>query len=287
MSNLLDFHNAIHLNDGVAPLDFSFNLTDQMIFPLNAVFGMRVNFISLSDRIPNIYDAGGFYNWNNRRLQVSTDTVAPVTIQLQRGLYGTVETIAAAINDAINTSLGWWLVPTDPGLSMTANTVTDVVRVDIDSTKLNPAFGTSFRIDFRFASTTGYLAKTLGFSDATAYLVGAPLATSTFFSNQEVRLDTQGTKAHIMCNLVDSRRENGLFTRKLATIDFAGKNTISDNLWPPAGVVSPIFPFSGRPITGVQISVRTYDDYPMLFMNGGISGSITFGLLGKGYPKLS
>lgn len=268
-------------------MDFSVSLSDALQLPGSGRKVFQVVQLELSDRIANIYDGKPYYNWDNRKFAVSTNLVPPVAFILRRGLYGMVEDIAAAINDDINTSLGWWLDPTKPGLAMTACTQTDTVIVTIDPTKLNPIYGTTFNLDFRRSTTGTDIAETLGFSQATALLTASGLLPIKYFSNEEVQLDTQGTKALICSTLVDGRRTNNTKSRILAVVDFAGKNTISDNVWPNGGVISPVMLFGSETIRDYRIWVTTYNGYPMLFMNGGISGSIIFGDIGRnGLPEL-
>jgi hypothetical protein len=190
MSNIIEFRYQLDPNTtphGVGTLDGSTNLAPPLQLPMTGMAKMQVNAITISDRIPNFFNANPYYIFNNTIFRVSTNTVGPYDVVIPRGLYNTVDQVAAAINNAISVNLHWWNVSTDPGLVFIANTISDVVIITINSTKLNPIYGNSFRLDMRKASSGTDAAITLGFSEATAYLVGIAGSTTEFISNQYVR----------------------------------------------------------------------------------------------------
>jgi len=240
---------------------------------------MQVCAITMSDRIPNIMNANPFYDWNNTLVRVYTNQAGTTRdIALPRGLYITPDIIGDAINAAITADLtaNWWTDPTDPGLIIEANQVTDQVNISINSTKLK-APHTIFNIDFRKSTTGTDLATTLGFSQGTALMTGVAGTTVLYTSNQEVRMDQQGTVVDVRSGLISNRRRNGEYVRTLAIIPFAGKLTASENVWPPAGQISPELVYEGsRTITGIQVEVKTSTGLPMLFMSGGIHIIIAF-----------
>jgi len=159
---------------------------------------------------------------------------------------------------------------------MVANAVTDTVLITIDTTKL-AAPHTSLTLDFRKTSTGTDLATTLGFSQGSALLVGPPGVVTVFASNQEVKMDTQGTTCDLQCSLISMRRRNNDFVRTLAIIPFAGKSTISDNVWPPAGQISPMLVYEGsKSIKYLKVEVKTMDGRPMLFMSGAVHVIMSF-----------
>lgn len=277
MANIIEFENSLQLPFGVGMLDGSMQLSIPLDFQTWGTVNMQVDGISLSDQIPNIYDAYPTYRWNNTIIQVSTNTLAPVLIQLPRGLYGTVDVIAAKINNAINTNLHWWATPTDPGLSIIADTVTSQIIVMIDSTKLNPLYGTSFRMNIQYAVCGTDMAYTLGFTQGAANFIGVAGTTVSFVCDDEPMLDTQGDVCDVICSLVHHRSRNNKEVKTLARVSFAGKNTLSNNIWPPGGQLSPMMVYSGpRVVKEISFRIQTRDGYPMLFMNGYINVVIAF-----------
>ena len=280
MSNIVEFYSRITAvsANGVAMLDGDMTLNTPLQLPQNSTPKLQVCAITISDRIPNIFNAYPFYDFNNTiaRVWTSSTVATPQDIVLPRGLYNTTDELADALNSAI-TSLGWYLIPAQPALSITANAVTDVVTVTIDSTKLVPGTHTWMALDLRKTSTGTDLATTLGFSQGTALMQSLPLLSTHWHSNQEVKMDTQGTTCDLQCSLISMRRRNSDFVRTLAIIPFAGKSTISDNIWPPAGQVSPLLVYEGsKTIKYLKVEVKTMQGAPMLFMSGGLHVIISF-----------
>lgn len=282
MSNIVEFRKDISDVDltstGVAPLNGEQVFAKPVELPMNGAARMQVCAITLSDSIPNIFNAAPYYNWNNTRLAVHTNVAGSTFfIQLTRGRYATVDQVAAAINQAIiDTHPTWYVNPLQPALAMDANVIINSVIISIDSTKM-AAPHTTLTLDLSKATTGTDLATTLGFSQATSVMTSAPGVTSRWTSDQIVRMDTQGTTCDVQCSLISSRRRNGTWVKTLALIPFAGKQTISDNVWPPAGQVSPIMIYDGgRVIPQINIEIKTMSGWPMLFMDGAIHVVLSF-----------
>lgn len=282
MSNIVEFRRDLADQDlgatGVAPLDGYQLLAKPLELPVGKVARMQVCAITLSDSIPNVYDARPYYQFNNTRLAVRTNVAgSQFTVNLTRGRYATVDQIAAAINQAIvDTHPAWYTNPNQPALSIDANVVINAVVVTIDSTKL-AAPHTQLTLDLSRATTYTDIADTLGFSQATSVMTSAPGVISRWSSNQIVKMDTQGTTCDVQCSLISSRRRNNLWVKTLALVPFAGKQTISDNVWPSAGQISPVIVYDGeRVMNQISISIKTMTGYPMLFMDGAIHVIISF-----------
>jgi hypothetical protein len=282
MANILEFRKDISDQDlgvtGVAPLDGEQILAKPLELPLNSKPKMQVCAITLSDRIPNIFNAAPYYNWNNTRLAVHTNVVGSLFyINLTRGRYAATDQIAAAINQAIvDSHPTWYTNPLQPALAIDANPVINAVIVTIDSTKM-AAPHTTLTLDLSKATSGTDLATTLGFSQATSVMTSAPGVISRWTSDQIVRMDTQGTTCDVQCSLISSRRRNGTWVKTLALIPFAGKTTISDNVWPTAGQISPIMIYDGGRVVGqVNIEIKTMTGNPMLFMDGAIHMVLSF-----------
>jgi hypothetical protein len=286
MSNILEYAGKIDVTTlgptGVAPLDGVVTFIAPMLLPQRKVPKMRVCSVTISDRIPNVYDARPYYDFNNTLLQVYTNNPGSLTtIQLERGLYLEASDIADAINATINSLIGgsWWTNPLDPGITIAANPVINRIIITLDSTKLK-APHTGVFLDLRKATTGTDLATTLGFSQAIA-LIGAgvlPLnPIESVASDQNVLVDAQGTECIIQSSLIAARRKNADFSRTLAIIPFAGKRTASDNVWPSGGLVSPEMVYEGtRTISAFDIQVKTDEGRPMLFMSGKLNVVVAF-----------
>jgi hypothetical protein len=281
MSNLVEFYKVLQPEEisayGVATLDGATNIAPPLQLPPTGSIKMQATAITISDRIPNFFNAAPYYSFDNTIIRVSTNTQAPYDIVLTRGLYSDVTQVAAAINAAITDNLMWWQTPSNPGLTMSANSIIDSITITIDSTKLNPAYGNSFRLDMRNTSTGTAIAYTLGFSETSANLVGLAGGVSIFNSDQQVHMDTQGVECDIQCSLIAMRRRNDTQVRTLAMVPFAGKNSASDNVWPSAGQISPQMVYEGsKQIKYMSVEVKTASGKPMLFMGGGLRIIISF-----------
>lgn len=276
MSNQIQLTNVI---ESFGPLDFDTKFVRPVNLPnanTSRNLYMQVNSVTISDRIPNVFDANPYYQFNNTRLRVKTNIEPWTTITLSPGLYYTADLIGDAINAAIN-SLGWWLSSTDPGLTFGSNSITDQVYILFRTGKLNPIHGTSLTLDLSRAGTDTDLAVTLGFSEATAEMAGSPLLNVSYTSNQVVKMDTQGSSCDIHSTLSSDTRRNDTLSSTLAVVPFAGKTTLSDNVWPAGGQISPTIVYTGnRSLTNVSINIKTMDNKPMLFMSGRVFISISF-----------
>lgn len=270
MANIIEVRNSITT---LGVLDTHIGMSSPLQLPINnAPVKMQVCSLTLSDRIPNIFDAAPFYQFNNTRLTAWTDLTPAVVIALPAGLYPDAEAIGIGI-DAALAVLGWWTNPLDPGVRLETNPITDTVTVEIISSKLVPAIGAVLTLDFRKTSTGTDLATTLGFSQAAALMAG----TGKYFSNQHVQLDTQGTTCDVQCSLVTSRRRNDVFVKTIALVTYAGKATQSDNVWPSSGQISPIMVYDGgRNIKSVELLLKTLEGRPMLFMSGAVHLVVSF-----------
>jgi len=233
---------------------------------------IRVSSVEISDRIPNVFNARALgVPLNNTTLRVGTDTQPYLNVTLEAGLYLTAAMINAAINAAIN-SLHWWLVPSDPGLTITENTIIDRFVVKIDSSKLAPAYGTQFKLDMRESTTGSTFYKLIGFSSTSELTLDGPYTSSVL-----PVMDTQGTTCIICCSIMPARLVNSNFQQYVATVSFAGKTTASDNLWPPGNVGNDEIVYPGsRTITQANTYVVTEDGLPMVFMNGRLIVELLF-----------
>lgn len=261
MSNAIETINEV---TSLAPLDYAYSLTTPLQLPVsNKPIKIVVNELTLSDRIPNVFNANPYYTFNNTLCEVRYFGVGPELVILPAGLYPDAEAIIDGINNAVN-ELGWWADPLDPGLTVETNTITDRITIYIDSNKLaNGHVG--FQLDLRKDTVGTDLATTLGFSEGAAFLG----TDGPHYSNQVARLDTQGTIADVQCSLVANRRRNNGFVRTVANVIFAGKTTTSDNIWPNGGQTSPLMIYDGpKQIINISYEIKTLRGRPMLFMSG-------------------
>lgn len=282
MSNYIYLQNSLNLDHGVGTLDFEVAFRSPKVFERSRQVTAQIVSLTLSDRIPNIFNATAITGYSNDIIRVNTNIMAPIFFTLPRGLYGNVETIADAILYGMK-FLDWWSNPDDPGFAMYANTITDTVVITLDSTKLKPAVGNQLTVDISRATTKAGLGETLGFSDAIAHMVSPVSGKIEFNSDIQVRLDTQGTKAYISVDFLSGASLNGITTDIICVVGFEGKNTISDNVWPPGGVVSPNIPYTGDEIRSARVKIRTEDKKKMVFMNGSIFIWIKFEDVGPRY----
>lgn len=240
--------------------------------PKDTTVKMRVSRVQISDRIPNVFDARPHgVNFNNRTLRVGTNLLPYTTIILESGLYLTSAMLMAAINAALN-SMGWWNIPNDPGFTISVNTVIDRFIIKINSTKLAPAVGTQFYMDLSEATTDSQLYRTLGFLPTTSFV-----ADGTYTSPNVPQMETQGTSCVVCCSLMPPRLVNESYQPYVADVDFAGKLTASDNIWPPGNVGNDMIIYSGsRTISQATFYVLTDAGTQMVFMHGRLKIELLF-----------
>lgn len=268
MSNTIKLHD--YLSD-TGVFDKTIYFTSPIQFPPGEI-KIRVSRVQISDRIPNIFDGRPFgQSFNNTLLRVGNNVDGWVTIQLETGLYMYAAMIEAAINAAIN-SLGWWADDKIPGFELMVNTVIDRFVIKIDSTKLSPLHGTQFWFDLAEATTNSKLYYTLGFKFNFTTLVDG-----TFTSPILPMMETQGTVCVVCCSLMPPRLVNTIFVPYVADVDFAGKTSSSDNVWPQGNVGNDMIIYTGqRSITQAQFYVLTDEGRPMVFMNGRLNIELLF-----------
>lgn len=268
--------NTIKLFDSLPGIGI-FNKTvvfrSPMQLPDEKVVKLRVSRVQVSDRIPNVFDARPYgIQFDNTRVRVATGVDPYQDIQLEPGLYLTGATLGAAINAAI-ASLGWWMNPADPGLIITENPVIDRFVITIIDTKLALGHGGPFHLDLRAATNNGSnLWHTLGFLSTTE-LIGS----GTYNSPNVPVMETQGTTCVVCCSVMPVRLVNENYQPYVADVDFAGKFSTSDNIWPTGNVGNDMIIYSGpRTISQATFYVLTDEGIPMVFMNGRLKIEILF-----------
>ena len=243
-----------------------------MQLPVSNQIKIKVNRVQISDRIPNIFNGYPFsLPFDNTRLRIGTDVHPYSVVQLENGLYFNAIVLQAAINKVIE-GLGWWTDPTDPGLTIHENTIINKLVITIDSTKLVAAHGTQFMLDLRKSTTGSDLAYTLGFPDTTEFT-----ADGQYNSTLVPQMDTQGTACIVCCSIMPQRMINESVLPYVAEVDFAGKTTTSDNVWPSGNVGSDMMVYAGpRTITQAHFYVLTTENKPMIFLYGQLSIELLF-----------
>lgn len=281
MSNIVEFRKVLSASDltnGIAVLDGETAVNPVMQLPNNNQSKMQVCAITISDRIPNVYNAYPLYDFDNTTLIVSFWNGAwnDITVALPRGLYPNTDSIQAAIGSALKT---YWigLDPANTGIIIETNTVTDQIIITLDDSKLNPLLlFTKFRVDMSRNVAKTDMGSTLGFSDA-SFPLDSSIVSPVFTCDLIPKMDTQGTTCDVQCSLVSLRRRNNEQVRTLALVPFAGKNTLSDNIWPSSGLVSPVMVYEGtKSVSYMRINIRTLEGRPMLFMGGSVHVVVSF-----------
>jgi hypothetical protein len=269
MANILEYRKTI---SDLGPMDGRVHLNSPIAISSKAVV-MQATAVQLSDRVPNVFDGSPFgIPFNNTKVRVGTDTEAYVTIQLAPGLYFGLDYIEAAINAAINDSLGWWTDPLDPGLKIEYNYIISRAVITIDSTKLAPAFGTQFRFDLRKSLSKSDMYSTLGFSATDVFTVDG-----AYTSVAPPNLHPQGTSCVIHLSICPQRKRNDEIVAVIATVPLTDALIPKDNIWPAQGQLSPKMVYRGtKNITDYVVEVKTVDNFMMLFLEGNMNMTVAF-----------
>lgn len=211
-------------------------------------------------------------NFDNTKLRVGTNLMAYRIIELDAGVYYQLETVVAAINAAVSTGLGWWADSSDPGLSVVYNEIVDRAVLIIDSTKLNPTYGSQFKLDLSRSGAETDLAQLFGFSTTTVLT-----SDGEYTGTLHPELNTQGTSAVITADIAPQRKTNNNDVKVIATVRFLSAVDSVDVVWPSSGQLSPTVTYQGpRSIKQYHISIRTAAGQTMVFMAGGIRGCLSF-----------
>jgi len=149
--------------------------------------GIQLMKVAVSRQIPNIYNYGGF---NNTQFRISKDDgVNYSTFNIPEGIYSVLylkQFIVGATN-----SLNYWIDPNVPGFNLSYNNATQLIYVEIDSTKLQ--IPSQFRIDFSVSD----LWDTLGFSLNPIIIIdGISIA------DKNPKIDAQGSYISVELNSV-------------------------------------------------------------------------------------
>lgn len=270
--------NTVILRDSLTSIGV-FNKTVSFKAPIKLPQGggnlvkVQCSAIHMPNRIPNVFDGTPYgINFDNRFVRVGTDLLPYQTIQLEPGLYLNGYILMQAINTAINDTLGWWLDPKIPGLTLVVNEIIDKFIIKIDSTKLNPAVGTQFYFDLREATTGSQMYSTLGFLPTTLFTVDG-----TYSSVAVPKIFTQGTTAMVNSSIMPARLINDDYQSLVAAVAFTPTVSATTIDWPKAGELSTTLVYSGpRIITQATFSVTTVDGNKMVFLDGPIIIEIAF-----------
>jgi len=241
---------------GVAPLDGNVVLSDSLNLNPSKRLMIKPTSCQMSTRIPNIYSYGTF---NNRVLRVKRNIIdAWHTITLDPGVYLTVDQIEAAITSVL-AHMGWLFVPTQSAIQIQANTVTDQVYIDLDSTKLSLG-GTQICLDLSQSD----IATTLGFPVATTLI-----ADGRYSSSKTVKMDSQGTFCDVVCSLSNARVINGQTKKILFSVPLTTMTGLTEYIYPTLGSPTPNIQYTGSHYIGnFAIEFKTYENIPMVWLPG-------------------
>lgn len=287
MSNVVEFTHRIADADRKADggvFDFTTNLQPPLNFKDGGVSViMQVLELNISDLVLNIFDGRpwgvNFYNLDllvANNLDVDPITLLPIwhRITLRPGKYATLATIGAAINQVVGEQWGWWTDPKDPGFTLDSNFPTKKALISIDSSKLLPAHGTQFMIDFRKSTTGSDLYDLLGLRLPGEGLIAVDgVAEPSGTSNT----NPQGYLINVCCSLAPTRRVNQTDKPILATIPQMAQQYQLMLSWPSTGKKSPKMYITSLPrVYSYRVWAETSDGKPMIFSAGSISGKFAF-----------
>jgi hypothetical protein len=278
MANIIEYRRILQASDlnanGVSPLDGEIVLGLPLVIPAGTNPKIQVSSISISDRIPNIFNGNPYVKWDNTKCRVATNDEAHI-INLPLGLYSDVTQIADAINNALYTQTTMVADPAYPIVSIVANPVTDKIIISIDGTAVKlPHVG--FTLDISKTTGNTDLGVMLGFSEPNCVMFNVGVKRS-WASDIPARVDVQGTECDVQSSLISLRRRNNDLVKSLAIVSFAGKTTASPNVWPTSGIISPIIVYEGpKYISSASFSVKTSSGNTLLFMSGEVRIVVVF-----------
>lgn len=242
----------------------TFSFPRPFSFPKPGQVKLRISKVQVSNRIPNVYDARPLgINFNNTTLRVGTNTTPYQVIKLEPGMYLGPWDFEMAINAALN-KLFWWNDPKIPGLEILRNPIVDKYTIKIDSTKLNPFYGTQFYLDLQESTTGSTLWKTLGFTSTSIFTTDnsydAPFYPVTA---------TQGTSCLVCSSVVPSRLYNQDCRPYAADVDISYTYDVGDYIWPTGNVGNDRLIYEGsRTLNEVTLYAVTSSGAPMVFLRG-------------------
>lgn len=233
-STILSYQNTY---DSLTKASATVTLATSLSFADNQQLYIRLIKASISSNIPNIYTVSS-QNLNNGLLAVSRDadeaTPTWTNIQLPNGVYS-VQYINAAINSAIS---DWWADASDHGIYLSYNYATQLVYIELDSTKL--ASGSQLGIDFSLSD----ISTLLGFTDETTQqIITDGLSTATSYA----KLDFIGNTISVQLNGFGPLSiKNGIPSNELCTIPLATSTVTNEYLYPSNGIITPLIPLQNR-----------------------------------------
>jgi hypothetical protein len=222
---------------------------------------IRLDQLTMTSQLPNIYNFNGV---NTGLLRTSKDDgVSWDIIQLNDGIY-TVSLIQAAILSVITS---YWTDSNDPGFAIRYNTATQIVYIEIDSSKL--AVVDQFQIDI--APTGSSMNELLGFSSTTLFdtdgLHDADLYAQLdwFGNNVSVQLEGFGSISFL----------NGQQSNQLCSVPLSSSIVNNEYVFPTAGIISPwILIRAENQISKYSIKLVGSSGRNMIFLQGSISLSL-------------
>lgn len=256
MSKVFAYSNKV---DSISVLDGETTMEKTINFNPNRIKALRVNQITFSSNIPNVYNYG---TTNTGLLRTSKDGGTTWNIiQLSNGMY-TLPLINAGIQNAIN-QLNYWTLSSDPGFSLKFNTATQICYVEIDSTKL--AVANQFEIDLGYTGSS--IGTLLGFVTTTLiHADGITSASDTaqinwFGDNISVELDIGvGNLTYL----------NGKDSKQICRIPLSTDTVTNEYVYPRDGFVPPwiILPTLSR-LDKYKILLKSGDGLKQMLVTSG------------------
>lgn len=263
-SHLLDFQNNIDktTNSTYGTRNASITLQQPLILNSNGQKYFRVNNITISPEIPNVYSYG---NYDNTTIKLSKDGGTTWIIgKLPNGVY-TITMIQDCINN-ICSDLGWYTSISDTPFTLSYNPATKLIYCKINSSKLLNVG--QFCIDF----SVSQMYKMLGYDISACTFITDGIHASP----NEPLIDSQGTYVTLEMSCIQNTRNlNGIASNILARIPLISGST--EIVFPSGstGLISPVVPaLIPNYISSYDVKIKNGNGDDCVFLYGNVIMSI-------------
>ena len=253
--------------DTLTKLEATIRLNEAIRFVAQQRLFIKLIKVSFSSNIPNIYTIGSTFN--NGLVKVSKTGGAPWTsIQLPDGIY-TSRYVAAAINTAI---ASWWTDEVDPGFTVSYNSATQLVYIDLDSSKLVGGVG-QLAIDLSASD----IHKVLGYNTIGNQIFNTD---GLHGADSPARFDYIGnTISVILTGFGPLAIKSGARSEELCTVPLSTSTVTNEYIYPSNGISTPVVLLTSPPVNLTTYKVAFFGSrlqpdgtpYPLYILEGAAS----------------
>ena len=247
--------------DGLGSLSSTKRFTSTIQLRANYAHSVKVTRAQLTKSIPNIYASPSF---TNNVIGITNDGGSNwIPVVMPNGIY-TATAITQALRDVANDN-NYYSNPADPGIIVEVNSVTRQIFTILDNSKTTTPAADQLGIRFDLSS----IWDTLGYATTQQFVNLIVGSSEVQPASQYPTLDTQGTVADVITNLIpSSKRVNSTNTDVLFSIPLTDNTNAIEYLYPLNFNDTKIPISNSRDLNAIEVKLVTKDGKDMVVTDG-------------------